>query len=247
MDRRDEDDKVRAVDRATWIVHAVVAAGAAGSSLAGIVESTGLPKSTVHRLVRTLVAVGWLVQIDDESTIRLGPALERLGRSAAVRGRSSGDRLARVADAMRSPVFLTLWENDRPTCVERAEPSSGTAPGTGRAAVCAGSLATLAGLPRDQLRTFLNAALLDRPVCGSSEGPQLTRLLVEAIRRDHAVSRHADGFVGVAVPLIAGERLVGALSVEGSGSRFAGAQLARAVAGLRAEAAAWPRPGTSTR
>ena len=68
---------IQSVDRALRILTALQ--GARRMSLSEIATRLELPPSTVHGIIRTLVAHGMVVQELDSSRYRLGPAVLRLG------------------------------------------------------------------------------------------------------------------------------------------------------------------------
>ena len=72
---------VQSLDRAFLLLEAVANAGGS-ARLTELAASTGFPLPTIHRLVRTLVAGGYLRQ-EPSRRYALGPRLIRLGESAA--------------------------------------------------------------------------------------------------------------------------------------------------------------------
>src|SRR3954449_6221304 len=68
---------IQSVDRAVRILIALQ--GARTMSLGEIAGALGLPPSTVHGIVRTLLAHGMVTQESDTGRYRLGPATLRLG------------------------------------------------------------------------------------------------------------------------------------------------------------------------
>src|ERR671938_1565726 len=68
---------IQSVDRAVRIL--TVLQGARSMSLGEIATAVGLPPSTVHGIVRTLLAHGMITQESDTGRYRLGPATLRLG------------------------------------------------------------------------------------------------------------------------------------------------------------------------
>ncbi len=70
-----------------------IAAGGGAATLTGVVEATGKPKGTVHRMLSTLVNTGYLVQDRENSQYSLTLKLWRLG--AVVVGRLDAVKVAR--------------------------------------------------------------------------------------------------------------------------------------------------------
>ncbi len=78
---------------ATLDVLEVISAAGGPTTLTAVVEATGKPKGTVHRMLATLVNTGYLVQDRDTSHYSLTLKLWRLG--AAVVGRLDAVKVAR--------------------------------------------------------------------------------------------------------------------------------------------------------
>lgn len=68
-----------AIENGFIILDAVVDAGSDGIPFAGIVAATGLPKATVHRLLKELVSLSALVHDPASRRYRAGMRLARLG------------------------------------------------------------------------------------------------------------------------------------------------------------------------
>src|SRR5688572_7251564 len=90
---------VQSINRAFTILETLAAAGGV-CSLSGLARESGLPLSSIHRLVRTLVEIGYVRQ---ESTRQyaLGPRLIRLGEASSnVIAIWAKPHLARLADEL---------------------------------------------------------------------------------------------------------------------------------------------------
>ena len=68
---------IQSVDRALRVL--AVLSGGRRMGLGEIATQLGLPPSTVHGIIRTLLAHGMVVQEHDSGRYRLGPATLRLG------------------------------------------------------------------------------------------------------------------------------------------------------------------------
>lgn len=76
---------VQSVERALDIVHTIAVRGGT-ATLSELATSTHLPAATVHRLLRTMISAGYLVQLQDRS-YGLGEKLVPIGDAAARRVR----------------------------------------------------------------------------------------------------------------------------------------------------------------
>jgi IclR family acetate operon transcriptional repressor len=85
-ERPARDGGVQSVERAFGLIERL-AAGSGALGLSSLAEVTGLPLPTIHRLVRTLVQLGYVRQ-EPSRRYALGPRLIALGEAAS---RSLGD------------------------------------------------------------------------------------------------------------------------------------------------------------
>jgi IclR family acetate operon transcriptional repressor len=102
---------VQAVDRALDVLEALAAAGTP-VGVSALAQTTGLPVGTIHRLLRTLAARGFVRQ-ETNREYALGPALFRLGR-ASTRSITAPARpyLARLVELSGETANLAVLEGD---------------------------------------------------------------------------------------------------------------------------------------
>ncbi|WP_334143392.1 IclR family transcriptional regulator, partial [Rhabdothermincola sp.] len=96
-------------------------------SLAGLVEASGLPRATAHRLAVALETHG-LVRRDEEGRFALGVRLVSLGRAAAEAiplARAAGPALSELRDRTGESVQLYVREGDRRVCIAALESPHG--------------------------------------------------------------------------------------------------------------------------
>ena len=194
-------------------------------ALAGLVDVTGLPRATTHRLATALEAHG-LVRRTDDGRFALGLRLVALGRAAADQlplAEAARPALAALRDATEESVQLYVRQGDRRVCVAALESPHGL-----RTIVAMG-----AALPLD--RGSAGQVLRDGAEAGAAgEGPGWTASVAEREAGVASVSapvRDADG------------RVVAAVSVSGPiertgtdpGARY-GADVVRAAEAVEAAA-----------
>ncbi|SFI56189.1 MULTISPECIES: IclR family transcriptional regulator [Amycolatopsis] len=220
---------------------ALLCAFAPGDECLGASElarRTGLPKSSVHRLLGHLVTHGLLER--DGGAVRLGLKLFEIGQ-LAVRGRGLVDAarpyLADLREATRNTVHLAVLEGtevvyldivrgpDAPALPSRIGgrfPAHATAVGKAILAHSPGSqleAVISAGLPRVGPRTLTAPGLLRR---------QLTRVCEEGVAYDREES--GAGVVCVASPVLDGSgRARAAVSISGWSNRVRAERVAPAV------------------
>ena len=96
-------------------------------SLVELVEVTGLPRATAHRLATALEAHGW-VRRDDEGRFALGTRLIALGRAAAASmplTEAAADALAELVAATGESAQLFVREGDARVCIAALESPHG--------------------------------------------------------------------------------------------------------------------------
>lgn len=96
-------------------------------SLTGLVEASGLPRATAHRLAVALEVHG-LVRRDEEGRFALGVRLVSLGRAAAEAiplARAAGPALSELRDRTGESVQLYVREGDRRVCIASLESPHG--------------------------------------------------------------------------------------------------------------------------
>lgn len=190
-------------------------------ALAGLVDATGLPRATTHRLATALEAHG-LVRRTDDGRFALGLRLVALGRAAADQlplAEAARPALAALRDVTEESVQLYVRQGDRRVCVAALESPHGL-----RTIVAMG-----AALPLDRG----SAGQVLREGAGSAGEPWVA-----------SVAEREAGVASVSAPVHdADGRVVAAVSVSGPiertgtdpGARY-GAEVAQAAAAVEAAA-----------
>jgi IclR family acetate operon transcriptional repressor len=237
---------VQSVDRAIDLLEAL-ARSEGPQGVGELAASTGLPQGTVHRLLRSMQARGY-VRHDASRKYGLGAAAFLLG-DAAQRSlaRSARPHLQRLVDISGETANLAVLEGDDVVYlaqvpsphtlrmfaeVGRHVPPHSTAVGK----------VLLAGLPAERAGGILNRrgmpSMTDRTITSFE---QFAEQLEQARARGWAADEQEQeaGIRCVAVPVQNGDRVVAALSVSGPAERFAGAARAGLVEEMAGVAAAF--------
>ncbi len=154
---------VQSLERAFDLLELMAAAGGE-VALSRLAEESGLPTATIHRLVRTLVDDGYLLQ-QPSRRYALGPRLISLGTSASRTVEAwAGPHLQQLAEGSGETANLAMLDVDRVMYVAQA-PSSRhtmrmfTEVGRRVAAHCTGvGKALLAQMPDNEVRQVLASA-----------------------------------------------------------------------------------------
>jgi IclR family transcriptional regulator, acetate operon repressor len=217
---------VQSVERALDLLEALARGGRLGLSEAA--AAAGLAEGTAHRLLRTLVARGYVRQ-DDGRRYGLGTRLLALGDAARqATAAAAGPYLARLVAVSGETANLAVLEGDDvvylaqvPSAhrlrifaeVGRHVPPHSTAVGK----------ALLSGLRDDEVIALLGrTGLAARTARTHTAVPQVLAALAAARAEGYSVDDEEEetGVRCVAVPVVAGGRVVAALSVSGPTSRL---------------------------
>lgn len=110
---------VQSVDRAIDLLELLADAGGE-STLSELAGQTSLPLPTIHRLMRTLLARGYVRQLPSRR-YTLGPRLIRLGDAASRQfGADARPFLARLADELGESANLAIIDRDMAVYVAQA-------------------------------------------------------------------------------------------------------------------------------
>lgn len=121
------EDSVSGVGVIDKAVAVLTALESGPRTLGGVVEASGLPRATAHRLAVALEAHG-LVRRDEEGRFALGVRLVSLGRAAAEAiplARAAGPALSELRDRTGESVQLFVREGDRRVCIAALESPHG--------------------------------------------------------------------------------------------------------------------------
>lgn len=251
MEERVPDNSVASVQtigRASTVLKSLSEGPTEGMRLSDVAEAVGLGKTTVSRLLKALIDVGY-VELDAEGRhYRLGYCLFNLGNAARRFHIIDLARpgVARLAAVTGDTVFLSLRDGDQALCVDC---QTGAFPirtltlsvGDRRPlGVGAGSLALLAFEPEAEIARILTANREARQAFSAFDDAGL-RGMIERTRAagfSFNDGRIVNAMNAVGVPVLDRDgRVVAALSIAAIRERMAAPRLEELVAHLKAEAA----------
>ena len=207
-----QPNPVAVLDKAVTILRAVADGPA---TLAELVNRTGLPRATVHRLAVALEGHR-LVRRTQEGAWAPGPALAELGRGGADLADLAERHLVTLRDASGESAQFYVRDGATRVCVAAAERTSGlrdTVPVGARLPMTAGSAAhaLLAFTPADEVTRLLPSASFT------------ARTLLDVRRRGwaHSVAEREPGVASLSAPVRDGAGAVlGAVSISGPVERL---------------------------
>lgn len=199
-----------------------------------------LPKGTVHRLVSSLVAKGFLARNEATGRYRLGLSLFRLGsvflnqmevREAAL------PVLHELARLTGETVNLNIARDRRRVCIEKVESSHDIRHfvelGRPLPLYCGASgKVLLAFLPEEEIEAVIAEGLLPLTPRTVTDPQRLRRELAEIRRRGYAVSKdeRVEGASAVSAPIYdSAGRVVAGLTISGPTYRFTPERVARFI------------------
>ncbi len=215
-DGRDRRQRVQSVEAATGLLDAFVSLGGA-ATLGSIAAHVGMPPAKAHRYLASLKAAGYVEQVDQSGSYRLGRAATMLGLVALNQSdfiREAEQHLSQIRDTLEVTCFAAILGNQGATVVRQAVSSHSVA-----LHVRLGSV-----LPLDRSATGLVFAAYLAPervhtILGRNLEPKAKQLCA-AVRRQ-GVSTVKDLLVGgisaVSVPVFGhGSHLEGVLTALGT-------------------------------
>jgi DNA-binding IclR family transcriptional regulator len=207
-----QPNPVGVLDKAVAILHAVADEPA---TLAELVDRTGLPRATAHRLAVALEAHR-LVRRTPAGTWAPGPALGELARGGADLAELAGRHLVALRDVSGESAQFYVRDGAYRVCVAAAERASGlrdTVPVGARLPMTAGSAAhaLLAFAPAEEVTPLLPSASFT------------ARTLIDVRRRGwaHSVAEREPGVASLSAPVRdASGAVLGAVSISGPVERL---------------------------
>lgn len=240
---------VQSLDRAAAVLRCLAKGEGTGRRLSDVMATTGLGKATTHRLLRSLMRIGFVQQDRSTRLYSLGLEIFVLGAAAANRfdiAEHARPAMRRLAELSGDTVYLSVRAGMQALCLDR---QVGDFPirtltlnvGDRRPlGVGAGSLALLAFQPAAEIDEVVAAVAGELAVYPGYDAATVRRLADEARAKGYAFNdgRLVSGMSAVGVPVLTtGGEVAAALSIAAITSRMDGARRAELVDALRGEAA----------
>lgn len=122
------------LNRAVLLLNAIAQGSRKGSLLTELVTRTGLPRPTIHRVLNTLMELGWVVRDAETSRFNLGPDMTALGYTAISRNpieRIASTELSKLAISINQVVYLGIRSALDMVCIGRYDGESEVQVGRG--------------------------------------------------------------------------------------------------------------------
>ncbi|HYG32636.1 MAG TPA: IclR family transcriptional regulator [Methylophilaceae bacterium] len=122
------------LNRAVLLLNAIALGSRKGSLLSELVARTTLPRPTIHRVLNTLMEIGWVVRDPETSRFNLGTNMAALGYTAISRNpveRVASTELSQLADTIGQVVYLGIRSGFDMVCIGRYEGQSQVQVGRG--------------------------------------------------------------------------------------------------------------------
>jgi DNA-binding IclR family transcriptional regulator len=243
---QDSEDRLKGVERAAALLNRFTP-DHPSVDLSEATLALKVPRSTAYRLLRSLEASRLLVYDAHRHTYRLSMALARLGHVALASVDLRGvcrPYLRRLVEETGESAFLLIVEGLAAVVIDTHEsgaPLRLTRPVGTPWPLHAGASnkVLLAHLPPDVQDEVLRRPLARITPRTCTDARRLAAELARIRRTGYAVSAGelTPDVIGMAVPILSGDRLMGALAVAGPVSRVPAGRISRIVARLQAAAA----------
>lgn len=154
------------LNRAVTLLTTIARGSRKGSTLSELVARSGLPRPTIHRVLDSLIALGWVERDAQSARYNLGTDLAALGYSAICRhpiARIADTTLSRLAETLDQLVYLGVRSGLDMVCIGRYESGSQIQIGRGYVgmrgpfgmSLCC--MAIFAQLPQAEVRQIVEA------------------------------------------------------------------------------------------
>jgi IclR family acetate operon transcriptional repressor len=231
------------VERALGLLEDIAAAGG-DQSLSELSSASGLPLPTIHRLVRTLVGLGYARQLPNRN-YALGPKLIHLGEVANRQvGSLARPALLRLVEQLGETANLAMLDDDRATYAAQVPSPHAmrmyTEVGTRVPLHMSGAGKTfLAAMSDDEAVALVSRVGFAAPTTKTITTPQALVEELDLVRKrgyamDDEEQERGVRCIAVAVPATTGSPL--AVSISGPVSRVSDDLVETAVPALRAAA-----------
>jgi len=246
--RKNGRSGAQSVERAFAVLREIGTARTTGVTAAAIAAELRLNRTTVHRLLKCMLAEGAVRNVGARARYVLGPLAYELGLAAREQLDLHGlfaPALSTMAEKTGDTCFLMMRSGNEAVCIDR---KLGAYPiktlvvdvGTRRPlGVGAGSLAILSALPEDDMRRIVRDTTDRLPAYGITAGA-VTKSVRIAQKTGYVSSivHGVDGVIAVGVPILEPSgNPVAALSIAAIAKRMGKTRQAELVALLRGETA----------
>lgn len=232
MADRDEGVKLnQSVIKAITLLRATAADGDANVS--SLARSTGLPRATALRLIKTLEQEGFVVRPPGEERVLLGPELLRLARASdeqQLLQDVAGPVVRELAEQVRETITLSVVAADggldlveQVDAPHQLRPRSWVGQRFPLHASASGKV-LLSTRPETELAEFMLEPL-PRYTAGTITTPEAMRVELERIRaQGYATARdeEEEGLTGIAVGIVLAGDLAGVITAAGPTQRLDG-------------------------
>lgn len=121
------DTAAGSLNRAVVLLTTIARGSRKGSSLTELVARSGLPRPTIHRVLDSLISLGWVERDEQTARYNLGSDLAALGYSAICRHpleRVAATELSALAERLNQVVYLAVRSGLDMVCIGRYESQS---------------------------------------------------------------------------------------------------------------------------
>lgn len=152
------------LNRAVILLTTIARGSRKGSSLTELVARSGLPRPTIHRVLDSLIDLGWVERDAQTARYNLGPDLAALGYSVISRHpmeRVAATELSALAERLDQMVYLGVRSGLDMVCIGRYESQSQIQIGKGHVGLrgpfgmSLACMAMFAHLPRHEVQEII--------------------------------------------------------------------------------------------
>lgn len=184
------------LNRATILLKTIAQGSTKGSSLSELVAKTSIPRPTIHRVMNSLIELGWVVRDKKSSRFNLGLALAALGYSAIARNpleQIASATLSTLALNLNQVVYINIRVGMDMVCLGRYEGNSEIQIGKGFVSMrgpfgmSPGCMGMFSCMPENEVREIVEANMSRYHRSQGFDELGFQKNLIHAIKNDYGI------------------------------------------------------------
>lgn len=154
------------LNRSSILINAIARGSRQGSLLTELVSRTGLPRSTIHRILDMLIEIGWVIRDENTARFRLGLDLAAIGYTAITHNpleRAASLELSKLAEALNQNIYLVVRSGLDMVCIGKYESQAQIVVGRGWVGMrgplgmSPGCMGMFSKMPYDEVQEIITA------------------------------------------------------------------------------------------
>ncbi len=184
------------LNRATLLLRVIAQGPSKGCSLSELVAKTEIPRPTIHRVMNSLISIGWVIRDEETTRFNLGLDLAALGYSAIARNPLeliASSVLSELAVKLNQVVYMNIRLGMDMVCLGRYESSSDIQVGRGFVSMrgpfgmSPGCMGMFSHMPENEVQEIVKANLSQYHRIQGFDETGFQKNLTESIKNGYGV------------------------------------------------------------